>query len=36
MVGLMLVAMVIYIVSQDEAWRPGSNQVEQPVPAAAP
>ena len=32
-VGLMLVCMLIYIVSEDESWRPG-NTTNQPMPAA--
>jgi hypothetical protein len=33
-VGLMLLAMVIYVLSFDESLRPGSNKQGQPMPAA--
>jgi hypothetical protein len=33
-VGLMLLAMVIYVLSMDESLRPGSDKQGQPMPAA--
>ena len=34
-VGLMLAAIAVYVLSQDESFQPGGN-VQQPVPADAP